>query len=383
MYGGLLVMKCESGRMKVLLSLMLTTALVTQPLSVKVLANEKSNTTSVVATNSDITNLKENLDSNRILCEKLTYDRNRDITNLSEDVERELNEAGVFDSEIEKLDDETLKTLEASINTEVYISYMLVDDLNNEITELNNNEIDELLKEKIEEGVIDFEKQEDSFFKEALKWIGILPEDVYASSVYHSGYAAKSSSSGAVKQTIYACQYQKGGTIYVTASATWLDEAYYRNKDVFGVSISNATIVSNSYSCSHTATYKRTTKTQTTQSVKSEKPKAYIIGGAGDAIAYTVDLFDSRSRLTGGGLAGAGKEEYIDEQIIVKFRCNVSNRNIKTVTLVPHYMHAQTETSITPSVSVSASGISVGISGSSKKYHQEITNNPILNYNYK
>ena len=347
---------------------------------------EKENklTDMVVPVDTELPDLQENYDEDSTLCKKLEYDKDNNITKLSDDVEESLNEAGVFDSELIGLDKETKSALENSINTQVYISYASIDDITGQIIELDCDEVDELVEEQIEEGNIEYEEKE-SVMAYALEKIGILPRKVSAATVYYKDSKSSKSSSGAVKQTIYACQSKKGGTISVTATATWLDEAYYRNIDVFGVSVGNGLIVSNSYSCSHTATYKfwNNYTGKISKYSCSTKPTAYVIGGSGSGIAYRVNLFGSRGKMKAVSYSGAGSEYYENEKITVKFKCKVANKNIKKVSLVPHYQHAKTNSSISPSISVSKGGLSVGISGSKKNYYQEITRNPILQYSYK
>ena len=335
-----------------------------------------------IVTDSDAPNLLENYDKDSMLCKKLSYDEENNTTSLSNEVEESLNKVGVFDSEIDELDAETLDCLENAIYTEVYISYVNVDEVTGEAVELTNAEIDEIIEEKIEDGEIEYKKKKDVFLT---KCIGIIPQEVYAADVYYDDDESSESVTKAVKQTIYACQYKKGGTIYVTASATWLKEAYYRNKDVFMVSVDNADIISKSYSCTHTATYSYFSMYtgNTIENVRKTKPNTYYITNNGDGIAYVVNLFDSRPNLIAVQASGAGITNYKNEKITIKFKCTVANENVKKVTLVPHYFHAKTNVSVSPKISVSQGGITVSASGKSKNYYKEITNNSILQYNYK
>ena len=73
-------------------------------------------------------NLIDNYDEDSILCDKLEYDVENDTTDLKDDVEENLNKAGVLDEEINELDEETIDELNRSINTSVYIGYVSVDE---------------------------------------------------------------------------------------------------------------------------------------------------------------------------------------------------------------------------------------------------------------
>lgn len=73
--------------------------------------------------NTNVLNLVNNNGEESILLEKLEYDADNNVTQLPEDIEEGLNEVGVFDSEIEQLDNYTIEKLEDSINTQVSVIY--------------------------------------------------------------------------------------------------------------------------------------------------------------------------------------------------------------------------------------------------------------------
>ena len=68
-----------------------------------------------------------------------------------------------------------------------------------------------------------------------------------------------------------------------------------------------------------------------------------------------------------------------DEYIEVKFRCRYEN---KYVVFATSYHHSMTSKSITPSISFSGSGISVGISGSSNNYYEKLSYNAYMDYKH-
>ena len=335
----------------------------------------------IQSSDSNIPNLVDDYDEESVLCQKLEYDAQRDTTELPSKIERELNEVGVFDEEINNLDENTLDELSNSINIKVHISYISVDDKTGKINELDSDEIDDIIDEQIDDGKIDYEETDDnSFLSDIASAIGFLPLNVKAKEpIYEDWDHPKASTSGAMKQTVYACQFSKKGTIYVTAKATWLKEAYYRNKDVFGVSVANADIIAGSYSCLHTATHVTFCNSSYTWDYLSTKPNSWIVGGAGDGIAYTVNLFGNRKKMNARQSIYFG-EQYSNEFIQIKFRCKYTSK--KNVKLVTHYKHCKTSNSITPSISISTGGLSVDVSGSSKNYYDEITHNAYLVYNH-
>ena len=90
----------------------------------------------VISTDSNVPDLRDNYDEESPLCKKLEYDKENNVTELSEEVEKELNEVGIWDSEIEQFDDGTIEKLENAINTEVYIDYCSVDNKTGEEIEM-------------------------------------------------------------------------------------------------------------------------------------------------------------------------------------------------------------------------------------------------------
>ena len=163
-----------------------------------------------------------------------------------------------------------------------------------------------------------------------LEKMGVLPIEVKAATKTRS--TTSISTSGAMKQYIICSQTSKRGKIFVTYTATWLDEAHYRNKDVCGVSIRNGKLVEDSWVCNHHATYRytnmKTGKVVTTKQ-KSTTPKSYYVQATG-GVFYSVNLFGNRGDMNISEYYG-GKEEYINEFITIRFECRVANRNDDSV----------------------------------------------------
>lgn len=221
----------------------------------------------------DIPNLVNDNESQSALCEKLWNDYNINTTNLSPEVERELNAVGVTDAAINELDNETISEIENSINTKVTISYFEVDEQTGDMKEMNNEEIDQFFKLQSDEGK------------------NIEDENKISTYVYNEDKESKTNTTGVLQQTIYACQQSKGGKVSVTATASWLKEATYKGIDVFGVTTSNVQMDTSSYSCTHKANYVHkdalTGKLEST--AKKTNPTSFCDIGPG--IAYNVNLF--------------------------------------------------------------------------------------------
>lgn len=321
-----------------------------QASNISCLENEK------ISCTDDIPNLVNDNESQSALCEKLWNDYNINTTNLSPEVERELNAVGVTDAAINELDNETISEIENSINTKVTISYFEVDEQTGDMKEMNNEEIDQFFKLQSDEGK------------------NIEDENKISTYVYNEDKESKTNTTGVLQQTIYACQQSKGGKVSVTATASWLKEATYKGIDVFGVTTSNVQMDTSSYSCTHKANYVHkdalTGKLEST--AKKTNPTSFCDIGPG--IAYNVNLF---------GTAKTENDQYCQGTIIVKFSCKLFDEKVKKMEFTSHYFHAKTNKEFTPSIAIGTGGISVSVSGNSSISYTEMDRNPKLYFTFK
>ena len=321
-----------------------------QASNISCLENEK------ISCTDDIPNLVNDNESQSALCERLWNDYNINTTNLSPEVERELNAVGVTDAAINELDNETISEIENSINTKVTISYFEVDEQTGDMKEMNNEEIDQFFKLQSDEGK------------------NIEDENKISTYVYNEDKESKTNTTGVLQQTIYACQQSKGGKVSVTATASWLKEATYKGIDVFGVTTSNVQMDTSSYSCTHKANYVHkdalTGKLEST--AKKTNPSSFCDIGPG--IAYNVNLF---------GTAKTENDQYCQETIIVKFSCKLFDEKVKKMEFTSHYFHAKTNKEFTPSIAIGTGGISVSVRGNSSISYTEMDRNPKLYFTFK
>lgn len=334
----------------VLIFVLQSTKFNVQASNISCLENEK------ISCTDDIPNLVNDNESQSALCEKLWNDYNINTTNLSPEVERELNAVGVTDAAINELDNETISEIENSINTKVTISYFEVDEQTGDMKEMNNEEIDQFFKLQSDEGK------------------NIEDENKISTYVYNEDKESKTNTTGVLQQTIYACQQSKGGKVSVTATASWLKEATYKGIDVFGVTTSNVQMDTSSYSCTHKANYVHkdalTGKLEST--AKKTNPTSFCDIGPG--IAYNVNLF---------GTAKTENDQYCQETIIVKFSCKLFDEKVKKMEFTSHYFHAKTNKEFTPSIAIGTGGISVSVSGNSSISYTEMDRNPKLYFTFK
>ncbi len=75
-------------------------------------------------------NLLDKYDSSSLLCKKLKYDYNINTGVLNKDVEKNLNSIGIFDSEIEDMDDRLLNSLNKCDEYSIAVTYSEENKLN-------------------------------------------------------------------------------------------------------------------------------------------------------------------------------------------------------------------------------------------------------------
>lgn len=317
----------------------------------------------------NVPDLVDNYDPDSTLCQKLEYDQNTNVLGLDCDLEERLNAAGILDSELEDMDPEIIEELMESDNILVSNEYYetVENEDEEETSDIDNIETETLDKDRI-----------DSLISDCIQ-TGSMECDIIP-----TGSPVVISSSGALKQAIIVSQKKGSKDIKVVYTATWLKQAKYRNIDVCGVAISNASLKDESWSCTHTADYTLYNEFGgvSKKEKKKTKPNDYVIADGGKGVVYQVDLFGDTDTIEEAKKYGI-KHCYKNEAITISFKCTVDDTDIKTCNFTSKYHHLKTKKEITPSISFSFSGdLSVGISGSSKNYYQRITRNAYVPYEY-
>ncbi len=156
---------------------------------------------------------------------------------FDEDVEKELNRQGIFDSELELFSDKEINELEQAEDIQVISEYIEVveNDDETEEREMNDEEIDELIMDTF------YSEEESSVIEDIGKKVGIIPQDVYGKDI-----AANSTSY--VKRSFVIFQYK--GIISVTGINYWLKMPENRYTDIVKYSWSGAQqYINKSYKC--------------------------------------------------------------------------------------------------------------------------------------
>lgn len=117
--------------------------------------NKVNDDSALVGYETNANNLVDDYDEDSELCQKLELDYENSTTDLSEEREKEINEIGVFDSDIESLDDETVEKLDNAYSYSMSVMYYGENPEDGTLEELSKNETDEVIQdvygEEIEE----------------------------------------------------------------------------------------------------------------------------------------------------------------------------------------------------------------------------------------
>ena len=333
----------------------------------------------VTCEDSTVPNLMQDYDKDSVVCGKLKYDKEKHESKLSKGVEEKLNEAGVFDSEIAGLEAKEIKKINAAETISVQVGYYSVDNETGERDEMSQEDVEELIEEKIDAGEMDYDEPNDSIVSSCAFAIGLGSIKAKAAKTKRK---TEYSSSGALKQVLICSQSCEGGSISVTFQATWLEEAYYRGKDVVGVSLDNMRIIDNSWSCKHTAkVVEMDGWGRQYKSTKTTHPKSFHKGASSSGIAVEVNLFGNRDTINYQEAYGNWWTWYNDETIKISFDCKrKSSKDDKVCSLSSDYYHWKSSLSVDPSISFDTGGITVSVAASKKDYYQKIFNNVYLTY---
>lgn len=291
---------------------------------------------------------------------------------VCDSIERELNSVGVFDRDIMEMDDQTIENLNAGGAYSVSIVYAN-EEKDGSLAEMSMDEVDDLIEENYSDEIASATKK--SFWD----FFQIRPAVASAAS---TGW--KTSPSGKVRQLLYITQDKKGGNVHVDYKVHWVEEAYYRDNDVIGISLTNMFPVTDTWKGTHTYTVRdlmlsngKVYKTSESKTLKKANTISTTTGMATD-----IDLYSSRSKLNAINASGSVRETIMNEIIYIQFDCKVVGGN-GTVGACGSYYHAKGKFVSNPSISISSDGLSVGVSTSYQKYYSIIKHNPALSFQYK
>ena len=161
----------------------------------------------------------------------LEYYLNEEIKNntgiLGEEVEKELNRQGIFDSELELFSDKEINEIEQAEDIQVISEYLEVVENNDETEEreMNDEEIDELIMDTF------YSEEKSSVIEDIGKKVGLIPQDVY-------GVSIDANSTSYVKRSFVI--FETKGIVSVTGISYWLKMPENRYTDMVVYSWSGA-----------------------------------------------------------------------------------------------------------------------------------------------
>lgn len=322
---------------------------------------------------SNASNLIENSDRYNAMNAILIENKKHETGILDSEIEQTLNEIGVFDDEIQNFPKELIDLMEGGNKFCVYINYAEVGD-DGTLKNLSEDEINEYYEEKVAKKSV-----------ESLgKILGIESVDVSAKSESDT----ELSESKMLKQTLTLSQSKKGGKVFVSYSATWLDEPWYREVDACAVALKNASIEKDTLNCYYYYKFKES------YTVGYERRTDYIsnylqlkdygtIQCLASGVVVTFDLHNSRAGILALGYGGTSRE-YLCDRVNINFYATVDNKkDWRYVVATGDYWHKEKTTNVDVSFSFSSEGASFSISPSCEEYYNHISLNPYVKYYFK
>lgn len=307
------------------------------------------------------TNANDLLNNNKKgseLCYKLQNDYDKSVTRLSERREKEMNAIGVFDSEIQTLDEKTIDEINDAYSCSVTIRYYEENTTDGVLEEMSSSEIDETIEE-----LYNYDKEEKNSVEKFLSTI--IFNSIEAKAKTKSD--ATTSPSGKMKQILWCTQAKKGGDIKVSYLCQWLQRPKYKKKDVAGIYLKNATPKKYTWKATHQCEY--TENANNPYQKESIEIKNYKYSAEGMATSF--NLFS-------GTLV-----DIKDERILIEFYCTMDNKSWNYIVASGEYYHCKVNKSYSPGISISENGISLSLSVVWSDVYNCIGNNPAVTFYVK
>lgn len=301
---------------------------------------------------------------------------------LEEDVEKELNEDGVMDCDIENFDENTIDKINTG-KSRVEVSYYYVNDSNengvvtqNDIYKLSDDQVDELVNEIYKSGeiekfqsgeVVELNGNTDSNDKMSDGAMGLC-----INAFAGSDTDTHLSKSGYLRQTITVTDagkdYYGNPVCAVAYTSTWVKMPKNTKTDVIYLRTDGAT--TRDYTAKYIVSYVVNGTKLTGEDIKDLKND---VKRDTDCMGVDVDLYDD-----GNGVTYTKHQIYLTENVIVN-----NPRKGGFIQAYGKYYHQETKKAIKPSWSISKGGIGVGFSYDHMSKMHEIGPQAALIFNYK
>lgn len=304
-------------------------------------------------------NLLDNYDKNSQLCRKLRLDYNESVTKLSEEKEKELNAIGVFDSDINAMDDKTINKINQAYKCSISVMYFKED--NEKIKKMTEDETDELIEELYKKD-LDKESILDKLIDKTI--FGVTK--VNAKSKMDTK-TSNTCDTGRMKQILACIQSKKNGPIEVTFTASWIKQPKTRRKDVVGVTLKNATPEPDTWSSYYKCEYRTGLNANSPYYIDKKKLKCQAENH--DGMYTSFSFFPARLVFV--------REEWVT----ITFKCTKDIKKMDYISAQGIYKHSETNVSYSLSLALDTSGnLSIGVSGSKKVNFVNVNPNAFVKF---
>lgn len=166
--------------------------------------------------------------------------KEKDTKILDKKVEKKLNDGGMFDHEIEMMNENEIKAVENAELISIVTKFYGIDEEGNAY-EMSEEEIDTVIEQEFADEISEY--ADESIIESTLQSLGFIPQTVYASNSL-SDYEV--SPSGCLKKTLIITQNKPTSDAHVIAYFSWVTNPGYRLTDAAYVLIEGANIRDNS-----------------------------------------------------------------------------------------------------------------------------------------
>lgn len=328
--------------------------------------NKVNDDNALVGYETNANNLVDDYDEDSELCQKLELDYENSITDLSEEREKELNEIGVFDSDIEAWDDDMIEKINNAYAYSMSVMYYGENHEDGTLEELTAEETDEVIEDVYGEELEETKEEKENILEQALE--NTVFGAVKAKAKSYSDTKIQSVDSGKIKQILACIQKTKGGDINVIYSNLWLVRPFHVKTDVAGVSLKNATPLSGTAKAYYKYEYMFSDfgKWQ-----KPEKPRyTDKIKQSGFGVAAEFEFMYSSPKL-----------EFRNDLFIIDFDCKIDDKKKRTgICATGNYCHCTAKRTVSPGICIGVDSISVSVSGSYSDVYKTVLPNPMVNF---
>lgn len=306
------------------------------------------------------------------------YDREKETGILNSEKEEKLNELGIFDDQIESMNQETIDNIEKHEIVDASNEYYQVDEQKGTLVRIGAERIDKVIGEQYKDEI------------EKVSSNGILSH-IYnlwnpkakAATIRGYDYSKKSVNSGILQQGVMVTTTGETGKLRVWYKATWITSPHCRGIDICGVYTSFGTPLVDTINTTYYYDYTVRDISPRGSVVRHEKntviPNYYY---KSNGVIVSQNLYSQWKKIEASTLYPFAYT--LDEYIQIEYDLAIPKSKYKDYNMVlADYWHKKDSTTYTINPTFSSDGtISLGLSSDKTSTYIHISPNLAANFTY-